>query len=323
MVTDAELLQRHVADRDEQAFAALVQRHLDLVYAAALRRTNGRHALAEEIAQKVFTDLANQAARLVRHPTLAGWLHRSTRNKAVDAIRAEQRRTQLTQALTSMSDSTSPAESSPDWEQLRPVIDASLDQLKEQDREVILLRFFQGRTFGEIGEQLNLTENTARMRTQRALDKLRLRLGERGIASTAALGAVLAGQPLVAAPAGLVSTVTSTSLTTSTTATMTGTLTPSLLHPGSLATSTALLTVAVTWTAWFAFTDRVGDDELAALHAENNRLTLAVAEAKPATPTAGPSFPPSKSWPPRFSPKRPLPTPTRWPRSWTSPSSIP
>lgn len=279
MVTDAELLHRYVATRDEQAFATLVKRHLDLVYSAALRRTNGRHALAEEIAQKVFTDLARHSARLARHPTLVGWLHRSTRNKAIDAIRAEQRRTHLTQTLTVMNDPASPTESSLDWEQLRPVIDTSLDRIKAPDREVILLRFFQGLSFREIGEQLNIAENTARMRTQRALEKLRPHLRKHGIASTAALGAILAGQPLGATPAGLTSTITATALSEAT-ATV-------VLSTGKLVVSTVLLSFSATWGAWTVLVDRTSDAELIALRAENAHLIQALAEAKtiPNTPT--------------------------------------
>ena len=87
MLTDAEMLQRYVREHDDRAFAGLVQRHLGVVYGAALRRTGGRADLAEEIAQKVFTDLARKAATLSHHPALAGWLHRSTRYAAIDASR--------------------------------------------------------------------------------------------------------------------------------------------------------------------------------------------------------------------------------------------
>jgi RNA polymerase sigma factor (sigma-70 family) len=173
MSTDAELLHRYVEDHDERAFAELVLRHLGLVYSAALRRTGGRTHLAEDIAQKVFSDLARKAAVLTHHPALTGWLYRSTRYAAIDAARAELRRQKLAQSLTAMPDQSSPPESPADWERLRPVLDEAMDQLKECDREIMLLRYFNGLTFGEVGARLNLTENTARMRAERALDKLR------------------------------------------------------------------------------------------------------------------------------------------------------
>ena len=101
-----------------------------------------------------------------------------------------------------------------DWDQLRPVLDTAMRELSERDREAVLLRFFEGRGFAEVGAKLNLTENAARMRVDRALDKLRVRLSEHGVTSTAAaLAMALASQAVVAAPAGLAATVTSTALT--------------------------------------------------------------------------------------------------------------
>src|SRR5688572_25351028 len=151
MPTDAELLQRYARERDERAFAELVQRHLGVVYGAALRRTGGRAHLAEEIAQKVFTDLARKAAGLSHHPALTGWLHRSTRYAAIDAVRTELRGQKLSETLAAMPDIDSAPETPVEWGHLRPILDEALDQLKEPDREAMLLRYFEGLSFAEVG----------------------------------------------------------------------------------------------------------------------------------------------------------------------------
>lgn len=91
-----------------------------------------------------------------------------------------------------------------DWERLRPVLDEVMDELGDRDREVVLLRFFEGRPFAEIGVALQVSEDAARMRVDRALAKLHELLARRGVTSTAvALGAVLSAQAVSAAPAGL------------------------------------------------------------------------------------------------------------------------
>ena len=96
-----------------------------------------------------------------------------------------------------------------EWARLRPVIDDVLSELKTPERDAIVLRFFQSRSFGEIGAQLNLTENAARMRVDRALEKLREQLARRGIRSTAvALAGVLGAEASLAAPVGLAGAVT-------------------------------------------------------------------------------------------------------------------
>lgn len=209
MLTDAELLQRYARDRDERAFAELVQRHMALVYGAALRRTSGRTDLAEDVAQRVFADAARKAGKLAAHPSVAGWLHQATRYATIDALREETRRAQLAQRWAAMNASEPTASAPPDWERLRPVLDEALDRLSPRDREVVLLRFFVGLTHAEVGTRLGLAENAARMRAERALEKMRGHLGRRGVFSTAAaLGVALANQPTVAAPVGLVATVT-------------------------------------------------------------------------------------------------------------------
>src|SRR6187399_3101161 len=172
MPTDAEMLQRSVRERDDHAFAELVQRHLGVVYGAALRRSGGRAQLAEEIAQQIFTDLARKAAALCHHPSLIGWLHRSTRYAVIDAVRAERRQKKLTESFAAMSD-TNPPDEKVEWALLRPVLDDALDRLKEVDREAMLLRYFEGLGFSELGVRLNISENAARMRAERALEKLR------------------------------------------------------------------------------------------------------------------------------------------------------
>jgi hypothetical protein len=129
-------------------------------------------------------------------------------------VRGERRRQAREQeAHTMMDDSSAGASAQADWERLRPVLDAALDQLGERDREAVLLRFFEQRSFAEVGERLSLTENAARMRVERALDKLHGLLAGRGVKSTsAALALALAGQAAVAAPAGLAATVAGTAL---------------------------------------------------------------------------------------------------------------
>jgi RNA polymerase sigma factor (sigma-70 family) len=272
------LLRLYVEDRDERAFADLVHRHVGLVYAAALRRAGGRAHLAEEISQKVFSRLARHAARLRHHPALTGWLYRSTRNAAIDAIRAKLRRQKLAQALSAMPDTSPPPEPHVDWAHLRPVIDEAMDQLKERDRELMLLRFFNGLTFAEVGARLNLAENTARMRTARALEKLRAHLARRGVTSTSsALGLLLAQQTLAAAPAGFAATVATAALAGAPTGAAAGLVSFLFMSKLTAPALSAVLAAGVTALVWTSAIHGVSATELASLRQENVRLTHATA----------------------------------------------
>jgi RNA polymerase sigma factor (sigma-70 family) len=207
MVSDSELLRRYVGG-SQTAFTELVERHVNLVYSAAVRRVGGDRQTAEEVAQAVFARCAEKAAALQDHPALSGWLHRSTRYAAIDAVRLRRRREQAESALHMEPDFITPSEHEGAWTEIRPVIDAVLDRLSERDRNAIVLRFFDGLSFADIGTRLRLSEDAARMRVDRALDKLRTTLARRGVGSTAgALGAALAANGALAAPIGLATTI--------------------------------------------------------------------------------------------------------------------
>ena len=212
MRDDAELLREYAEHRSEDAFAELVRRHLGLVYNAALRQLGGDAHLAEDVAQSVFTDLARKAGSLGGRAVLAGWLYTSTRYAAVQVVRSEQRRRAREDVAMKLSEQTA-MEGGAEWERLRPVIDDALHGLGERDREAVLLRFFEGRAFAEVGAELAVSEDAARVRVNRALEKLRGLLARRGVTSTsAALAVALGGQAMAATPAGLAATVAGSAL---------------------------------------------------------------------------------------------------------------
>lgn len=214
MIEDAELLRRYAATGAEDAFEELVRRRLDLVYSVALRQVGGDAHLAEDITQSVFADLARKAPQLSQRQVLSGWLYRSTQFAASDVVRSERRRRTREQESQTMSESTTLASRDVDWQQLRPLLDQTMGKLDEDDRDALALRYFEDRSFAEIGGVLRLTEDTARKRVDRALDKMAGLLARHGITSPAtALGLALAHQ-VGAAPAGLVASITASSLAT-------------------------------------------------------------------------------------------------------------
>jgi RNA polymerase sigma factor (sigma-70 family) len=199
-IEDAELLRRYAEERAEDAFAELVRRHLDRVYTVALRQVGGDVHLAEDVSQRVFADLARKAAALAERPVLGGWLYRSTQFAATDVVRAERRRKRREQEAETMREITDNAGAAVDWERLRPVLDQIMGELKDEDRDAVWLRYFEGRSFADVGTRLRVAENTARMRVDRALEKLHKALAKRGVTSTTgALAAVLGSQAVAAA----------------------------------------------------------------------------------------------------------------------------
>ncbi|HEX3728327.1 MAG TPA: sigma-70 family RNA polymerase sigma factor, partial [Opitutaceae bacterium] len=184
MPSDAELLRRYVENGSQEAFGELVRRHLSLVYHSALRRVGRNAHAADDVTQAVFTGLARKARTLQHHPNLAGWLYTATRFAAADSVRAERRRRAHEQEAETMEKLN--AEPPIPSERLEPFLDEALDLMDQHDREAVLLHYFEGHTFAEVGAALSLSADAARMRVSRALERLRVEFARRGVASSAA-----------------------------------------------------------------------------------------------------------------------------------------
>jgi RNA polymerase sigma factor (sigma-70 family) len=203
---DHELLAEFARNESETAFAALVTRHVNLVYSAALRFTGNPHH-AEEITQAVFIILARKAGKLSPHTVLSGWLYQTARLTAANFMKGETRRQRREQEAYMQSTEPEPAV----WEHIAPLLDEAMGRLNETDRNAIVLRFFENKTAQEVGAALKLNEAAAHKRVSRALDKLRKIFTKRGVTLTvtAIAGAVTANS-VQAAPAGLAATISAT-----------------------------------------------------------------------------------------------------------------
>jgi RNA polymerase sigma factor (sigma-70 family) len=190
----------------EAAFAELVRRHVDFVFSAALRLIRDAH-LAQDVSQKVFLALAQQAGQLLNHAVLSGWLHRITHNLSVNAIQADVRRRIREQKAATMNEVFA-AESEGAWETVAPYLDAALNELSEPDRNAVLLRYFEHKSAREMAEALGISCEAAQKRVNRAVDRLRELFSKRGIAVGAnGLIVLITANAVQSAPAGLATTI--------------------------------------------------------------------------------------------------------------------
>lgn len=210
-LSDQALLRDYGVNRSEAAFAELVRRYVDLVYSVA-RRMTGDEDEARDVTQSVFVALARDAAKLRRHPVLAGWLHCTSRNLAANAVRRDVRRRAREQQAALMNEISS-QEPEALWEQIAPVLDAALAELNQSDRDAVLLRYFQNKSVREVGKVLSASESAAQKRVNRAVERLRQIMVRNGIGITASgLTVAIANGAVKAAPAGLAAIVSATAL---------------------------------------------------------------------------------------------------------------
>ncbi|HEX3720251.1 MAG TPA: DUF6263 family protein [Verrucomicrobiae bacterium] len=207
---DNALLREYAERGSEEAFSSLVARHINKVYSAALRNTGKPHQ-AEEITQAVFVILAKKARSLDRRVILSGWLYQTARLAAVTFIRGEIRRVHREQEAHMQTLSN---EKEPDvWKQIAPLLDEAMGELNEADRYAVVLRYFDGKSMKEVGGALGASEDAAKKRVNRAVEKLEKFFLKRGIDSTAAtLAEVISAHSVQAAPAALAKSVAALSL---------------------------------------------------------------------------------------------------------------
>src|SRR5688572_15894275 len=197
-LNDTALLRKYVEENSEEAIATLIARHVDKVYSVALRHTRNQHQ-AEEITQAVFAILAKKSRRLSERVVLAGWLCQTARLTAITFIRSEirrARREQEAQMQTLLTQTESDA-----WSQIAPLLDAAMAGLSQTDYHAVVLRFFDGKSMKEVGAALGTSEDAAKMRVNRAVEKMRLFFGKRGLVLPAAvLTAAISANAVQAAP---------------------------------------------------------------------------------------------------------------------------
>lgn len=208
---DDNALLRDYAERGaEEAFAALVARHINKVYSVGLRQTGNPHQ-AEDITQAVFVILAKKARSMSRRVILSGWLYQTARLTAATFIRGEIRRARREKEAGMQNIHNE--DKSDAWTQVAPLLDTAMASLSEKDRHAVVLRFFDGLSLKEVGKAFDASEDAAKMRVNRAVEKLRLFFTKRGVVVPAAIltTAILANS-VKAAPAALAKSVTTAAI---------------------------------------------------------------------------------------------------------------
>jgi RNA polymerase sigma factor (sigma-70 family) len=211
-LTDGQLLDYFIANRDEAAFSALLRRHAPMVWGVC-RRVLHNPQDAEDAFQATFLVLVRKAASVMPRHLVGNWLYGVAHQTALKA-RATIARRKSRESQVAMMPEPKAAEQN-EWSELQPLLDQELSRLPDKYRVPIILCDLEGKTRKEAARQLRLPEGTVASRLARARNMLARRLACRGLALPAATLADLLSQQTASAavPAFLVSsTIKATSL---------------------------------------------------------------------------------------------------------------
>jgi len=196
---DLELLERYASGGDAEAFAELVTRHRNMVYAAC-RRVLGSRTDAEDVAQECFLRLARSAGAV--RTSVAGWLHRVAVRAALAARREDKARSRAEREAACM---LPDGAAEPTWEDIKTEVDLAIDGLPDSLRVPLVLHFLEGKSQTAIAQEFGLSQPAVSMRIKKGIGRLRRRLKQTGfVLSASGLAGLLGTHGGEAAPATLV-----------------------------------------------------------------------------------------------------------------------
>jgi RNA polymerase sigma factor (sigma-70 family) len=278
MPSDLQHLQRYATTGDAHAFRELVQAHGAMVHATALRVTCNA-AAAQDVAQETFLELARKAGSITQ--SVAAWLHRVAWNRACDAVRRESTRKRVEEAMAE----TWHTDREATWPDIEPHVDASLNELPNELREVLVLYFLEGRTQAEVARHLGKNQATVSRAIERGTSSMREALRSRGVIAGAGLVALFTAQPAQAMPAAVQASLGKLSLS--------GIGTSSAIPAASV--TTTLITMTATTKAMLLTGTLAAVSLPFVLPRTETKPTLAippsVAKSSPAKPKAKPTGP--------------------------------
>ncbi len=188
--SDTELLNRFHRDRDENAFAAILQRHGAMVFGVCCRLLHNRHD-AEDASQATFLVLAYKSGSIRVKESLGSWLHGVAFRVASD-LRKRRSRVRTTASTSEQVQEADPA-SEVTWREIRILLDEELHRLPEQYQAPLVLCYLEGKTRDEASRELGCNLGTVKGRLDRGRALLRQRLTRRGVElSTTLLASSLA-----------------------------------------------------------------------------------------------------------------------------------
>ena len=155
-MTDRELLSRYLQG-DVSAFEALLDRYeKPLLRFAARYRDGGRGDRARDIVQEVFLKLLSKAGGLRNQENLSPWLYRVARNLAIDEKRKESRMEKYHRAAA-VPEIEAPPVASVERQEIAQIINHKLHGLPPNQRDVLILKIQEGKSYREISQITGLT----------------------------------------------------------------------------------------------------------------------------------------------------------------------
>ena len=195
------LLRRFTTNGDAEAFSQIIKQHAPMVYGVCLRILANRE-IAADVVQDTFFQLVRDASDITG--SLPNWLHKAATHRAIDVVRSDSQRKQRELIYASNPGNADSEDKKAAWREISVCIDEELENLDDQTKEVLILRFFEGLTTTDIAQKCNISQPTASRWIESGIELLRLKLKSRGVIVPAAVFMTLLSENILkAAPASI------------------------------------------------------------------------------------------------------------------------
>src|SRR5262249_52467297 len=176
-LSDAQLLERFVTQRDEAAFEVLLWRHGPMVLNLCRRVLHEAHA-AEDAFQATFLVFVRKAGAIGKRQAVGSWLYKVAYRVALQARVLARKQARRSLPTADMADLPQGGAGAGDlrWRDLRPLLDEEVNRLPEKYRGPIILCDLDGMTQAEAAQELGCPQGTVSVRLMRGRERLRSRL---------------------------------------------------------------------------------------------------------------------------------------------------
>ena len=167
-----ELLQIEAAKKDSVFFGLLYERYYKQIFGYVNQKLEDRESAGDITAQVFFKALTNLNKVQFRGVPFASWLYRIAQSEVYQSFRDKKSQKTINTDVGDLRNVFEELEEE-HYEEYKPKLLKLIEALPQKDKQLVQLRFFEKKAFKEIAEEMGITENNAKVRLYRVIERMK------------------------------------------------------------------------------------------------------------------------------------------------------